>query len=99
MPEKSEFPPIPKNAFRPFEKGPRDCIGQELAMLEARIVLALTLRKFNFKEAYEELDARLGRKPQVFEMMDKVGRAYQVLWTTAKPKDGLPMWVSERTAS
>jgi cytochrome P450 len=97
LPDKSPFPQIPKNAFRPFEKGPRDCIGQELAMLESRIVLALIVRKFDFKEAYDELDRRLGRKPKVFESCEKVGgRAYQILWTTAKPKDGLPMWVTER---
>jgi hypothetical protein len=66
-------------------------------MLESRIVLALIVRKFDFKEAYGELDRRLGRKPKVFESCEKVGgRAYQILWTTAKPKDGLPMWVTER---
>jgi cytochrome P450 len=98
LPDKSPFPPIPKNAFRPFEKGPRDCIGQELAMLEVRIALALILRKFDFQEAYEELDRRLGRtaeKPT--EQYEKTGgRAYQILHTTAKPKDGLPLWVKER---
>ncbi|KAM0127293.1 hypothetical protein ACHAP3_008861 [Botrytis cinerea] len=92
----SPFPPIPKNAFRPFEKGPRDCIGQELAMLESRIVLAVVLRQFEFREAYVELDRRLGRKPKGYEACDKIGgRAYQILWTTAKPKDGLPMWVQK----
>jgi cytochrome P450 len=96
LPEKSPFPPIPKNTYRPFEKGPRDCIGQELAMLEMRVVLALILRKFDFKEAYGELDRRLGRKVKVFEECEKIGgRAYQILWTIAKPKDGLPMWVKE----
>jgi cytochrome P450 len=97
LPDKSPFPPIPKNAYRPFERGSRDCIGQELAMLESRVVLALTVRRFDFKEAYEELDRRLGRKGKVFEHCAKVGgRAYQILWTTAKPKDGLPVWVTER---
>jgi cytochrome P450 len=37
---------IPKDAFRPFEKGPRSCIGQESAMLEMRTVLVLTVRRF-----------------------------------------------------
>ncbi|KAF6815607.1 AflN protein [Colletotrichum musicola] len=35
-------------AYRPFERGPRNCIGQELSMLEMRIVLVLTVRRFNF---------------------------------------------------
>lgn len=97
LPDQSEFGAIPKNAYRPFEKGPRDCLGQELAMLETRIVLALTVRKFDFKGGYEELDRRLGRTPKEFPALEKVwGRAYQVLFTTAKPKDGLPLWVSER---
>ncbi|OBT46438.1 hypothetical protein VE00_03304 [Pseudogymnoascus sp. WSF 3629] len=97
LPDQSTFGPIPKNAYRPFEKGPRDCLGQELAMLETRVVLALTLRKFDFKEAYDELDRRLGRTPKEFPVLEKVGgRAYQVLFTAAKGKDGIPMWVSER---
>ncbi len=66
-------------------------------MLESRIVLALILRLFDFEEAYGELDRRLGRKGNEFEACEKIGgRAYQILWTTAKPKDGLPMWVRSR---
>lgn len=36
-----------KNAFRPFELGPRNCIGQEMAMLELRMILAMTVRDFD----------------------------------------------------
>ena len=65
--------------------------------MESRIVLALTVRKFDFKEAYEELDRRFKRTPKEFPIVENAGgRAYQVLFTTAKPKDGLPMWVSAR---
>lgn len=39
---------IPPGAWRAFERGPRGCIGQELAMIETRVVLALTIRKYNF---------------------------------------------------
>ncbi|KAL4789310.1 cytochrome P450 [Aspergillus venezuelensis] len=35
-------------AWRPFERGPRGCIGQELAMLEARLVLAMAVRRYKF---------------------------------------------------
>lgn len=66
-------------------------------MVELRVVLALTARRFDFREAYGELDRRLGRKGNVFKHCEGVGgRAYQILLTAAKPKDGLPVWVTER---
>ena len=34
--------------FLPFAGGPRNCIGQHFAMIEARIVLALLMRKFDW---------------------------------------------------
>ncbi len=37
---------IPASAWRPFERGPRNCIGQELANMEARVILASTARRF-----------------------------------------------------
>ncbi|KAH8811289.1 cytochrome P450 [Xylogone sp. PMI_703] len=94
----SPFSQVEKNAFRPFEKGSRDCIGQELAMLESRVVLAIIMRNFDFGDAYEELDRRSRRQPQKVgkELKNYGGRAYQILSSTAKPKDGLPMWVKER---
>ncbi|KAJ4357342.1 uncharacterized protein N0V89_001917 [Didymosphaeria variabile] len=47
---------IPPNAYRPFEKGPRNCIGQELALVELRLVLALTIREYDIRAAFDELD-------------------------------------------
>ena len=41
-------PDVHKDAWRPFEKGPRNCIGQELAVLETKVILALTVREFDF---------------------------------------------------
>lgn len=32
-----------KDAFRAFEKGPRGCIGEQLAMIESKIILALVV--------------------------------------------------------
>lgn len=49
-----------KNAWRPFERGPRNCIGMELAMTEIKIILALTIRSFDIKNAYDEHDALKG---------------------------------------
>ena len=61
LPAPNNFQEIPKDAWRPFEKGPRACLGQELAMLEMKIVLALTLREFDVESGYEERDRKLGR--------------------------------------
>ena len=44
----TEVDKIPKGAWRPFERGPRNCIGQELANLEARVVLACVARRYDF---------------------------------------------------
>jgi cytochrome P450 len=69
IPERFLEQEIPKDAWRPFEKGPRSCIGQELALLEMKTVLALTIRDFEVRSAYEEWDRKMGReKPG--EMLD-----------------------------
>lgn len=38
----------PPSAWRPSERGPRNCIGRELAMLEARVIVACTVRQYDF---------------------------------------------------
>ncbi|KAI4600940.1 hypothetical protein KJ359_013103 [Pestalotiopsis sp. 9143b] len=39
---------IPAGAWRPFERGPRACIGSELANLEARLLVAIVARRYDF---------------------------------------------------
>lgn len=85
---------IDPDAYRPFERGPRNCIGQDLAMTESKIVIALVIRRFNFIEAYEELNKRRGTPWPAPQIPHEGGYAYPVLFTTAQPKDGLPMWIS-----
>jgi cytochrome P450 len=46
----------PKNAWRPFELGPRNCIGQPLAIVEMKMVLALVLQSFDMECAWNEWD-------------------------------------------
>lgn len=73
-----------KGAWRPFEFGPRNCIGQELAMMEMKIVLVMVLQEFNIEIAYEELDRKSSRGPRTVDGE----RAYQV--NVARPSDDLP---------
>ncbi|KAK3689685.1 cytochrome P450 [Podospora appendiculata] len=39
---------IPATSWRPYERGPRNCIGQELANLESRVIIAIIARKYDF---------------------------------------------------
>ncbi|RWA11130.1 hypothetical protein EKO27_g3956 [Xylaria grammica] len=39
---------IPPSAWRPFERGPRNCIGLELENLESRVIIAIVARKYDF---------------------------------------------------
>jgi cytochrome P450 len=82
-----------KNAWRPFEFGPRACIGTELAMAELKIVLALTVRNFDLEEAYEEWDGV--NKPKGVKRVDGE-RAYQIQLGSAHPVDGFPVRVVAR---
>jgi sterigmatocystin biosynthesis cytochrome P450 monooxygenase len=43
-----------KGAWRPFEFGPRNCIGQTLALMETKLLLLMTVREFDVVPAYEE---------------------------------------------
>ncbi len=99
---------IPKDAWRPFEKGPRNCVGMELAMLEMKTVLVLTLREFEFESAYGgEMGGGSGGE---VEGMGKAGwrreapeshggRAYQMIAFGPKPAGGMPMRVRLRAGS
>ncbi|EMR68405.1 putative cytochrome p450 4v3 protein [Eutypa lata UCREL1] len=86
--ESDPYYPV-KNTWRPFEMGPRNCIGQELAQLEMKLVLALTVREFDFQDMYPE-DA-----PTMFGY-----KAYQVelpeLVATGHVKGKLPVKVKTR---
>ena len=84
-----------RGTWRAFEFGPRNCIGQELAMIETKIILALMLRKFQVKSAYEKLDTREGKGGVT--TTPEGDRAYQVLIASAKPAQGMPVRVEKRT--
>ncbi|KAH8903267.1 cytochrome P450 [Coniochaeta sp. PMI_546] len=46
----------PKGGWRPFEAGSRMCVAQQLVMAEVKSVLACTVREFDIREAYAEVD-------------------------------------------
>ncbi|EFR05550.1 VerA protein [Nannizzia gypsea CBS 118893] len=63
VPEGDALYPV-KNAWRPFELGNTKCIGQELAMLEIKLSLVLTVRELDFEVNYT-----------LWDMMHKTGVA------------------------
>jgi cytochrome P450 len=53
---------FPAGAWRPFERGLRNCIGQDLATIEVRIIVAAVARRYNFdKVGLGELDLDRGK--------------------------------------
>lgn len=84
-----------KGAWRPFEHGPRDCIGQALAMSKLRISLVMLTRMFDVKPAYDEWDQLHGiLKLRTCSFNGE--RAYQIGQAGAHPADGFPCRVSIR---
>ena len=97
-----------EHAWRPFSKGPRDCVGQQLAILEMKLVLVLTLRTLDIKPAYDRLGEierqegskswRGGGKLKKGVIKEALGEtAFQVLVATAKPVEGYPASVTLRS--
>ncbi|KAJ5358348.1 cytochrome P450 [Penicillium cataractarum] len=86
---------VPREAWRPFERGARSCIGRDLAMEKLRTVLLLTVRNFDLECAsveprktptapFTDLDLQLGNL------------AFQEMALSAKPRGGTMMKVTSR---
>ncbi|CAG8974222.1 hypothetical protein HYALB_00007385 [Hymenoscyphus albidus] len=92
--------PVPvKGAFRPSEEGKRSCIGQELAMMEMKVVLVMVVRGLGVRSVYEEFDgmgAGKGMDGREGVKMVQGERSYQVLRGSARPRDGMPCLVEVR---
>ncbi|MCJ1323085.1 hypothetical protein MMC15_008436 [Xylographa vitiligo] len=89
-----EHPLYPvKGAWRPFEHGPRNCIGQGLVLMELKVILALTVREFDVRDAYKEWDELYPRKG--IKTVEGE-RAYQIEKGGAHPADRFPCRVSSR---
>ncbi|KAL8669956.1 MAG: hypothetical protein Q9168_005478 [Polycauliona sp. 1 TL-2023] len=78
---------LPVGAYRPFERGPRNCIGQELAMLEGIVVLASVARGFELEKV-----GLTGRA--VIDGGEKEREVWNKHAITSVPVDGMVMRVS-----
>lgn len=81
-----------KGAYRPFEFGPRNCIGQELAMLEIKLVMAMTIREFNITTTFQEFEQVNGIKGPC-TVNGEI--AYQIMDGTNRPRDGFPCRITK----
>ncbi|KAL2196601.1 cytochrome P450 [Corynascus similis CBS 632.67] len=91
-----KFPP---GAWRPFERGPRNCIGQDLATIEARVIVALVARQYDFvKVGLGEIDLDEKGQPTVNEkgQYKTKSELYNTTQVTAKPVDAMMMKVKRR---
>jgi cytochrome P450 len=79
---------VRKNSWRPFELGPRNCVGQELANVEMKLILAMTAREFDIKPAYAK-DA-----PKI--LGEQGYQALASMSPVAHPSDGMPVRISAR---
>ena len=86
----------PKGAWRAFEFGPRNCIGQSLAMMELKLVMAFLAREFDFQEQYTEID----RDRKIEEIKTyRNERAYLMERGSAHPADLMPCKISMSSRS
>ncbi|KAI0109157.1 cytochrome P450 [Nemania sp. FL0031] len=82
----------PASAWRPFERGPRNCIGQEFAIMEARVIIAYAARRYDFAkvgrgEVVRDKDGQPIKDPKGnFQFKSPLYNTRQV---TQKPADGM----------
>lgn len=89
---------LPTGAWRPFERGPRNCIGQELAMVEAKVVMCAVARGFKWeKVGYSGTGQREGMAiPRGDGKDDPERECWSVNQVTSVPVDGMRMKVRLR---
>ncbi|KAI0010584.1 putative cytochrome P450 [Xylariaceae sp. FL0662B] len=91
-------------AFRPFEQGPRNCIGQTLVWNELKIAVVLTCRDLDIRDAYDDFDAKMQSEMGIGEKLKRMifgepiktlhgDRAYQTDSGGLHPVNGYPCYV------
>ncbi|KLU87003.1 hypothetical protein MAPG_06009 [Magnaporthiopsis poae ATCC 64411] len=95
----TQYPAPPRNAYRPFELGPRNCVGQLLAMTELRLATALVVRELDVECAWDEWDEMTGNKgPKAKRPTVWGSRLYHVnRHGVPQLKDGMPVHVRLRS--
>ncbi|KAK9438357.1 Cytochrome P450 [Metarhizium brunneum] len=81
----------PKNVWRGFQLGPRQCIGQEMAIVVLKLALVAVVRDFDIEMAWDDWDKaqqRMGVK--VSKSTVEGDRMYTTGKATAHPKNGGP---------
>ena len=84
-------------AWRPFERGPRNCIGQELTNLEARVILVCAARKYQLEKVgvgarvLDEKGNGILDANGVYKLKSEMYTKHQI---TSKPVDGTRVTVS-----
>ncbi|RAL07032.1 cytochrome P450 [Aspergillus homomorphus CBS 101889] len=95
--DKANNPAIPASAWRPYERGPRACIGQEFARIAMRVILAVVARQYEFTKVglgAVVREATTGRPVLRPDGQFKVeSQVYTTRQITARPVDGLMMTV------
>ncbi|KAI9148738.1 putative sterigmatocystin biosynthesis P450 monooxygenase stcS [Paramyrothecium foliicola] len=98
-----ELHPYP-DAFRPFEQGLRNCIGQTLVWNELKIAVIMTCRDLEIRDAYHDFDARKKREMgSLTRLRQRIfgkpletlhgDRAYQTDTSGMHAADGYPCYV------
>ncbi|KAH7311263.1 cytochrome P450 [Stachybotrys elegans] len=86
-------------AWRPFETGPRNCIGQELSNIEARVIIAMVACRYDFTKvglgepALDDSGRPILDDKHQFKVKSEL---YPTLQITAKPIDGMRMKIKLR---
>ncbi|KAJ5615091.1 hypothetical protein N7537_000205 [Penicillium hordei] len=85
---------IPASAWQPFKRGPCNCIGQELANIEALVILACAARRYDWEKVglgsikRDESGAPIEKENGQYEVQSEL---YNTLEITSKPVDEMKM--------